>query len=478
MSYNGLSYRVETWGCQMNVLDGARMAGQLLSRGFRAASDGEDADVVLLNTCAVREKAEAKVYSALGVLARRKQLRPEMVIGVTGCVAQVEADEILERAPYVDFVLGTGEVERVGETVEEIRRERRRIASTFLPTDSPEYAYRSIAHPSPYQASVTVIEGCDQFCTFCIVPFTRGRERSRRAGEILAEVEALVSGEGDGARGRGSLKEILLLGQTVNAYHDPDEGFGLGELLRRVAAVPGLARVRFITSHPSFVDDALIETMATCPNVVPFLHLPAQSGSDRVLYRMKRRYDRRQYSDTIARFRARIPEIAVTSDFIVGFPGETDDDFEETLSLVREIRFASVFAFRYSARPGTAAARWGRNEVPDDVAAARLARLLAAQELVSHETNAGLVGRVFEVLVEGRDRQGRARGRTPCNRVVHVEEEAGSDDAGIPRPGSPRSLSPGDLAPVEIVRGLPNSLIGRVARPADRAAPREGSSPW
>jgi len=486
MSYDGPSYRVETWGCQMNVLDGARMAGQLLSRGFRAAPDGEDADVVLLNTCAVREKAEAKVYSALGVLARRKQLRPEMVIGVTGCVAQVEADEIFERAPYVDFVLGTGEVERVGETVEEIRRERRRIASTFLPTDSPEYAYQSIAHPSPFQASVTVIEGCDQFCTFCIVPFTRGRERSRRAREIVAEVERLISGEGDGPRGRGPgrLKEILLLGQTVNAYQDPEDGFGLGELLRRVAAVPELARVRFITSHPSFVDDALIETMATCPNVAPFLHLPAQSGSDRVLYRMKRRYDRRQYTDTVGRFRARMPDVAVTSDFIVGFPGETDEDFEQTLSLVREIRFASIFAFRYSARPGTAAARWGSNEVSDDVAAERLARLLALQEEISRETNAGLVGRIFEVLVEDRDRQGRARGRTPCNRVVHVEEEAGAAEAGTGRRGSADStvLSAGDLAPVEIVRGLPNSLIGRVAQasPRDPAQPLEGkgSSPW
>ena len=434
------SYRVETWGCQMNVLDGARMAGQLASRGFRAAAEGEGADVVLLNTCAVREKAEAKVYSALGVLGREKQLRPDLVIGVTGCVAQVEADEILERAPYVDFVLGTGQVERVGETVEEVRRERRRIAQTALPTDSPEYQFREILHPSPFQASITVIEGCDQYCTFCIVPFTRGRERSRRASEVVDEARALVES------GR---HEILLLGQTINAYRDPEDGSGLGRLLSRVAAVPGLARLRFITSHPRFVDAELVEAMAVHPNVAPFLHLPAQSGSDRVLYRMKRRYDRRQYAETVAMFRARIPEIAVSSDFIVGFPGETEEDFEETLSLMRELRFANVFAFCYSPRPGTAAARWGsEREVAAEVAAERLARLFAVQEEIQSAAHAQLVGRVLEVLVEDRDRQGRARGRTPCNRVVHV------DDGG--------SLSPGDLAPVEIVRGLPNSLIGRL----------------
>ena len=434
------SYRVETWGCQMNVLDGARMAGQLAARGLRPAGDGEDADVVLLNTCAVREKAEAKVYSALGVLGRRKRERPEMVIGVTGCVAQVEADEILERAPYVDFVLGTGQIERAGEIVEEVRRERRRVRATELPTDSPVYQFRDILRSSPFQASVTVIEGCDQFCTFCIVPFTRGRERSRRREEIVQEVAGLV---------RRGTKEVLLLGQTVNAYLEPEDGSGLGELLRRVADVPGLARLRFITSHPSFVDGDLVDAMASRSNIAPYLHMPAQSGSDRILYRMKRRYGRQQYVEAVGRFRSRIPEIAVSSDFIVGFPGETDEDFEETLSLMRELRFANVFAFVYSARPGTAAARWGREkEVPETVAAERLARLFRLQEEIQTEAHQALVGRRFEVLIENHDRQGQGRGRTPCNRVVHV------------RGGAPR---PGDLAEVEIVRGLPNSLIARLA---------------
>ncbi|MEP6769676.1 MAG: tRNA (N6-isopentenyl adenosine(37)-C2)-methylthiotransferase MiaB [Acidobacteriota bacterium] len=446
---------METWGCQMNVLDGERMSGQLDARGYVAAGEHEESDIVLLNTCAVREKAEAKVYSALGVLGRRKRERPEMVIGVTGCVAQVEKDEILERAPFVDFVLGTGQIERAGEVVEEIRRERRRVLAIDLPKDSPVYRFEQIRRGSPFQSYVTVIEGCDQFCTFCIVPFTRGRERSRRSSEILQEVRGLVEG------GRG---EVMLLGQTVNAYEDPDEKIGLGELLRRVSRVPGLRRLRFITSHPSLVDDSLVEAMAAGAPVAPYLHLPAQSGSDRVLYRMKRRYDRARYLATVARFRAAVPGIALSSDFIVGFPGETEEDFGDTLSLMREARFSNVFAFRYSARPGTASARWGsEREVPGDVAAERLGRLLALQEEIQSEINRGLVGRRFEVLVENRDRKGLLRGRTACNRVVHIEH---GDGAAVP----------GSYVEVEVSRGLPNSLIARIPESAVGAVPED--LPW
>ncbi len=450
-------YRVETWGCQMNVLDGERMAGQLETRGYQRADAGQEADVVLLNTCAVREKAEAKVYSALGVLGRRKREHPGMVIGVTGCVAQVEADEILERAPFVDFVLGTGQVERAGEIVEEIRRERRRVLAIDLPKDSPVYQFRQISRESPFQAFVTVIEGCDQFCTFCIVPFTRGRERSRRFEEIRDEVVELVD--------RG-YSEVMLLGQTVNAYREPAEGFGLGELLRRVSDVAGLRRLRFITSHPAFVDDALIDALASGGNIAPYLHLPAQSGSDRVLYRMKRRYNRARYVETVARIRARVPEIAISSDFIVGFPGETEEDFVQTLELVREVRFANVFAFRYSPRPGTASARWGREtEVADAVAAERLGRLLALQEEIQTEINRSLVGREFEVLIENLDRRGQSRGRTACNRVVHIEGDA-------------TELTSGQYARARIVRGLPNSLMARaVARPPMGVQPG-GLPPW
>jgi tRNA-2-methylthio-N6-dimethylallyladenosine synthase len=436
------SYRVETWGCQMNVLDGERMAGQLERRGFRPAAREESPDVVILNTCAVREKAEAKVYSALGVLGRRKQDFPELVIGVTGCVAQVEGNEILERAPWVDFVLGTGNVERIGELVDRVRSERRHVLSLELPIESPVYQFREISRGSRFQAYVTVIEGCSQFCTFCIVPFTRGRERSRRSSEIFEEIRTLV------ARG---YSEVTLLGQTVNAYRDPDDGTGFGQLLSEAARIPGVRRLRFLTSHPRFVDSSMIEALAAGGNVAPFLHLPAQSGSDRVLYRMKRRYTASEYLEKIARVRAALPQVAISSDFIVGFPGETEEDFASTLALVRAARFASVFAFRYSARPGTAAARWGRETfVADDVAAERLARLLDLQTELQAEVNRGLVGRELEVLVEGPDKHGRTRGRTPCNRIAHV-----SGDGGLSKPG--------DYLRVLIVRGLPNSLLAEVA---------------
>lgn len=436
------TYRVETWGCQMNVLDGERMAGSLERRGLRAAAESETADVVILNTCAVREKAEHKVYSALGVLGRRKQDAPDLVIGVTGCVAQVEGKEILERAPWVDFVLGTGNVEQIGDVVEKVRAERRRVLSLDLPLDSPVYQFRDIARGSRFQAYVTVIEGCSQFCTFCIVPFTRGRERSRASSEIFEEMRSLVARE---------YTEITLLGQTVNAYRDPEAGFGFGELLRRASAIPGVRRLRFITSHPRFLDDSMIDAVAAGGIVAPYLHLPAQSGSDRILYRMKRRYTAAEYLDKLARVREALPTIAISSDFIVGFPGETEEDFADTVALVREARFSNLFAFRYSARPGTAAARWGRDTfVPDEVASDRLSRLLTLQEELQARMNESLVGRDFEILVEGAGRDGRMRGRTPCNRIAHVESDA-------------RALKPGDYVRVRITRGLPNSLLAELA---------------
>jgi len=437
------AFRVETWGCQMNVLDGQRMAGQLEGLGLTPAASGEEPGVVLLNTCSVREKAEAKVFSELGVLARRKQLDPELVVGVTGCVAQVSGTEILERAPWVDFVAGTGQVERIGELVERARRDRRQALELALPVEDPVYQFRQISRDSAFQAYVTVIEGCDQFCTFCIVPFTRGRERSRRADEILEELSHLC---------RLGYTEVTLLGQTVNAYRDPAEGFGLGELLRRAARTPGVRRLRFLTSHPGLLDEDLLCALSEGQSIAPYLHLPAQSGSDAVLRRMKRRYTAAEYLETARRVRARVPGVALSSDFIVGFPGETDEDFDATLSLVRQVRFESLFGFRYSPRPGTAAARWGAEaEVPETVAAARLTTLLGLQSEIQHEINRSLVGRVFEVLVEGPDRRGQSTGRTACNRILHIE-------------GAPAPVEPGRYARVVVTRGLPNSLIGSLER--------------
>ena len=435
------AFEVQTWGCQMNVLDGQRMAGQLESLGLRPAAADELPGVVLLNTCAVREKAEAKVFSSLGVLARRKRDHPDLVVGVTGCVAQVSGDEILERAPWIDFIAGTGQVERIGELVEEARRERRRTLALDLPEEDPVYQFRQISRDSAFQAYVTVIEGCDQFCTFCIVPFTRGRERSRRSGEVEEEVRYLAS--------RG-FTEVTLLGQTVNAYRDPEEGFGLGELLRRCARVEAIRRLRFLTSHPRFVDPDLIAALAETESIAPYLHLPAQSGSDRVLRRMARRYTAAEYREIVDRVRSAVPRISISSDFIVGFPGETEEDFEDTLRLIRDVEFPSLFAFRYSARPGTASARWGRqNEVPDAVSAARLARLLELQTGIQGRLNAALVGREFEVLIEGTDRRGQSTGRTPCNRIVHLEGDA--------------CATPGRYVRARVTRGLANSLIATLA---------------
>jgi len=329
---------------------------------------------------------------------------------------------------------------RIGELVETALAERRQALRLELPEEDPVYQFRQITRGSSFQAYVTVIEGCDQFCTFCIVPFTRGRERCRRADEVLEEVRELT------ARG---YTEVTLLGQTVNAYREPEEGFGLGELLRRVGGIPGLRRLRFITSHPRLVDDALVSALAEVPALAPYLHLPAQSGSDRVLSRMKRRYTSAEYRATAARLRECVPGLALSSDFIVGYPGETEDDFQDTLALVRDVRFASLFAFRYSPRPGTASARWGSaGEVPQDTSARRLSELLALQTGIQRELNEQLVGRTFEILVEGTNRHGQTTGRTPCNRIVHLESE---------------KPDPGTYVHALVTRGLPNSLAGRLA---------------
>jgi tRNA-2-methylthio-N6-dimethylallyladenosine synthase len=435
------SFEVQTWGCQMNVLDGERMAGQLERRGWRRSGADAQAGIVLLNTCAVREKSEHKLFSELGVLAERKRDNPDMVVGVTGCVAQVSGKEILERAPWIDFVAGTGQVEKIREMVEAARRDRRQALALELPEDDPVYQFREISRGSAFQAYVTVIEGCDQFCTFCIVPFTRGRERSRRCGEVLEELHHLVS---------LGYTEVTLLGQTVNAYKDPVEGFGLGELLRRAGRIDGVRRLRFLTSHPRFVDDELIGALAETQAVAPYLHLPAQAGSDSVLRRMKRRYTAAEYLAILQRVRRAVPEIAISSDFIVGFPGETEADFEQTLALIRAARFANLFAFRYSPRPGTASARWGReSEVAEDVASSRLARLLDLQTELQRETNESLVGREFEILIEGANRRGQPTGRTGCNRIVHLE--------GPARPAT------GEYVRARVTRGLANSLIGMLA---------------
>jgi len=398
------TFFIETWGCQMNELDTQRLSGNLKLRGYRRVDDEAQADLILLNTCSVRDKAEQKVFSHLGRLRELKRER-DVTIGVCGCVAQQEGERILERAPWVDFVMGPGNVGHLDAVLEE---------GTRLAIDFPEdrnYDYLALDRTSATKAWVTIIEGCNKNCTFCIVPTTRGREVSRPFDDVLAETRAAV------ASGR---VEIELLGQTVNAYRCPVTGNDFGALLRAVAGIEGVVRLRFTTSHPAEVSDSMIAAMRDHKNISRYLHLPVQSGSSRVLRRMKRLYTRERYLETIARIRKEIPEIHFSTDIIVGFPGETEEDFQETLSLVEEVGYGSLFAFKYSPRPGTPALRIG-TAVDDAIASDRLQRLFDLHERMKRERLESYRGRVVPVMVEGPSKHDPAMlsGRTDDYWVVN-----------------------------------------------------------
>ncbi|MCL4806425.1 MAG: tRNA (N6-isopentenyl adenosine(37)-C2)-methylthiotransferase MiaB [Thermoanaerobaculia bacterium] len=432
---------VETWGCQMNELDSRRFVGLMAREGYLEVHSADEADLVLLNTCSVRDKAEQKVYDYLGRMAARKRLRPGILLGGCGCVAQQEGEEILRRAPAVDFVLGTGRIELLPAVVRRVMAEGDRPVEVGFDTEEVAYTPGAVARTVAHRASLTVIEGCNKNCTFCVVPMTRGRERSRRLPDVVDECRRLVD---------SGVVEIELLGQTVNAYADPVTGEGLPALLREVSAISGLRRLRFVTSHPKSFSDDLIAAMAESSVVCPALHLPFQSGSDRILRRMKRQYTRSEYLDLVGRLRAAIPGIALSTDIIVGFPGETEDDFDATVKLLDEVRFAAIFAFTYSPRPQTAAARW-EQDVPVRVAQERLVRLNDHQQALQLQANESMVGEILEVLVEGADRTGRrASGRTAGNVLVHID--------GIP------STPPGTFVQAVVEKGLSNSLLGRPLR--------------
>jgi tRNA-2-methylthio-N6-dimethylallyladenosine synthase len=441
---------IKTYGCQMNVYDSARMADLMTPLGYTSAAAVEDADLVILNTCHIREKAAEKVFSELGTIRRQKQARTSqggrMLIAVAGCVAQAEGAEILRRAPFVDLVFGPQTYHRLPEMVARAEGAAGAgILDTSFPVESKfDHLPESAAEPGG-SAFLTVQEGCDKFCTFCVVPYTRGAEYSRPAAEIIEEARRLAAA---GAR------EITLLGQNVNAYHGaaPEGGeWGLGDLIRALARVPGLARLRYTTSHPRDVDDGLIAAHRDVSELMPFLHLPVQSGSDRVLTAMNRRHGADQYRRTVERLRAARPDLALSSDFIVGFPGESDVDFEATLGLVREIGFAQAFSFKYSPRPGTPAAT-ASDQTPDSVKTERLAAL---QELLSDQQRAfndSCVGRVLPVLFEKPGRHpGQLVGRSPYLQSVHAEL---------------REDRIGDIIAVRIEAAQPNSLAGVVAAQA------------
>ncbi|MEA2462350.1 MAG: tRNA-2-methylthio-N6-dimethylallyladenosine synthase [Acidobacteriota bacterium] len=383
------TYYIETWGCQMNELDTQRLSGHLKLRGYKRVDREAQADLILLNTCSVRDKAEQKVFSHLGRLRELKLTQQEngrdLKIGVCGCVAQQEGEAILERAPWVDFVMGPGNVGHLDDVLENGKR----IALEFH--EDRNYDFANIDRTSATKAWVTIIEGCNKNCTFCIVPTTRGREISRPFEQVLDEVRAAV------ATGR---VEIELLGQTVNAYRCPQSGRDFGALLTAVAEIEGVVRLRFMTSHPAEVSDSMIAAMRDHENISRYLHLPVQSGSSRVLRRMKRLYTREKYLETIARIREAIPDAHFSTDIIVGFPGETDEDFEETISLLEEVRYGSLFAFKYSPRPGTPSLKIGE-PLDDAIATARLNRLFDVHERHKRERLASYEGRVVPVLVEG-----------------------------------------------------------------------------
>jgi len=410
------SYYIETWGCQMNVLDAAKLAGALERHGYRRVERADGADVILLNTCSIREKAEEKVYSELGRLRPLKESRPDLVLGVCGCVAQREGEAIFDRAPYVDLVIGTRATASLPVLVDRLRsgdESARHAADVELREDSIRFPFDQIRREEggAARAYVTVIEGCNHRCTFCVVPTTRGREISRDLDDVLAEVRALA------ARG---FREVEFLGQTVNAYRDR-AGRTLGNLLVAAAEVDGIERMRFTTSHPAQMTDRLIERMAEArPKLCPYLHLPVQSGSSRVLAAMRRGYDRDGYLARIRAVRSRLPEMCFGTDVIVGFPSETDAEFEDTLRLLREVEFDTVYSFTYSARPGTPAATMAP-EVDTATKFERLARLQAQQQAVQSHRARRWVGADVDVLVDGRSKRNPSlwTGRTPEARLVH-----------------------------------------------------------
>ena len=401
---------IETYGCQMNLGDAEIMAGALAGRGYLLVDDPGSADVIVVNTCAIREHAEQRVLGRIGQLQGHRRDRPDLVLAVTGCMAQRLGEELLRDASGVDLVAGPDSYRRLGELVDGIRDGGVARGQLLLDLDGEEnYEGMGAVRKEGVTAWITVQRGCDHRCTFCIVPYVRGPEKNREPDAVLAEVRAAVA---------AGYTEVTLLGQTVNSYRHGETDFAA--LLRRVAREPGVRRVRFTSPHPNDVDARLIEAMAGEPAVCRQLHLPVQSGSDRVLKRMVRRYTREAFLATVRRVRAAMPDIALSTDVIVGFPGETDEDFEATLDLMREVRFDDAYLYRYSARDGTPATRLPEEGVvPEAVAADRLSRLIDLQRTIQREIAEDEVGEVREVLVERLARsEGDVLGRTSGNKVV------------------------------------------------------------
>ncbi|MGN7798421.1 tRNA (N6-isopentenyl adenosine(37)-C2)-methylthiotransferase MiaB [Leifsonia sp. 22587] len=436
------TYEVRTFGCQMNVHDSERLSGSLEAAGYVPAN-GEEADIVVINTCAVRENADNKLYGNLGHLANVKRRHEGMQIAVGGCLAQKDKNVILEKAPWVDVVFGT---HNMGSLPSLLERARHNDAAEIEILESLETFPSTLPtkRDSSYSGWVSISVGCNNTCTFCIVPSLRGKEKDRRPGDILAEIQALVD---DGAI------EVTLLGQNVNSYGvEFGDRQAFSKLLRAAGQIEGLERIRFTSPHPAAFTDDVIDAMAETPNVMPQLHMPLQSGSDRILRSMRRSYRSEKFLGILDRVRAKLPDAAISTDIIVGFPGETEEDFQETLRVVEAARFASAFTFQYSIRPGTPAATMA-DQVPKEIVQDRYDRLIALQERISLEENQALIGREVELLVangEGRKDADthRLSGRARDSRLVHFEVPAGSD---VPRPG--------DVVTVGVTQAAPHYLI-------------------
>lgn len=439
---------IETYGCQMNVYDSERMRDVLAPLGYAQADKPDDADLVILNTCHIREKATEKVYSEIGRLRAHKERRAGegkgMTIAIAGCVAQAEGEEIVRRAPEVDLVVGPQAYHKLPELIARATRKTgERLAADFTPQE--KFDALPARAPDGVSAFLSIQEGCDKFCTFCVVPYTRGAEYSRPVADVLAEARSLAD--------RG-VREITLLGQNVNAYHGEGSS-GFADLLSALAEIPGVARICYTTSHPIEMTDELIALHGAEAKLMPYLHLPVQSGSDRILKAMNRKHDGALYRDIIARLRAARPDIALSTDFIVGFPGEREQDFEDTMRLVREIGFASAYSFKYSPRPGTPAALMLAqiDEAVKDERLQRLQTLLFEQQTAF---NTSQIGRTLSVLVSGKGRRpGQAHGRSPYLQAVHFPDTTARD---------------GDIVPVRIVAASQNSLTGERADVAAEVA--------
>ncbi|SFT33167.1 tRNA-2-methylthio-N6-dimethylallyladenosine synthase [Selenomonas sp. GACV-9] len=410
---------IGVYGCQMNISDAERMEGQLKTIGYERVEEMEGADLILLNTCCVRETAEDKVYGKIGEIKHLKRANPELIFGITGCMAQKESDGLIKRAPHIDFVLGTNKVHELTHVVQEIERERGHIVDTQLgetelPDDVP------VARGGKFSAWVPIMYGCNNFCTYCIVPYVRGRERSRLPEDVVQEVrEAVAQG----------YKEVTLLGQNVNSYGKDHKQADFADLLKMVDEVPGIERVRFMTSHPKDLSDKVIAVIRDGEHICEHIHLPVQYGSNKLLKAMNRVYTVESYKDLVRRIRQEIPNASLTTDLIVGFPGETEEDFAEMLAFLKEIRYDSAYTFIYSKRSGTPAATM-ENQVDDKVKHQRLEQLMALQNEISLEINQGLQDKVLEVMVEGPSKNDADTwtGRTRTNKIVlfaHGDEQEG-----------------------------------------------------